>query len=225
MQQRNVQPHNYQLNSYQPNSYQPHDLLWVRAINSQADLPAWFSQSDLSQRPVVVRRAPRQVDRIAIGIRGTHRSQRHADYVAPEAVIRSVTPEKLVDAKGWLRQNHMHPLPHWYTLAAIDHLMQIHHLHWGITGSLAFELATGIPTANAQSDIDLRLNCPKAIDKNLCRFLDQQLQTLPQRSDVQIETPDGAFAMREWLNNTGDILLKSNQGPILTPTPWQIHSI
>ncbi|SHF84980.1 phosphoribosyl-dephospho-CoA transferase [Vibrio gazogenes DSM 21264] len=204
--------------------YQPHDLLWVNHLSDDEQPPAWFHLTDLISRPVVVRRAPYQADRIAVGIRGFSRSQRHASLVTPQAIVRHLTPEQLVEQQGWYTQYQNHPLPHWQTLADIDDIFRSYSLAWGITGSLAFELATGMRTANQQSDIDLRILAPTPLDKQRASELAQQLTTLAQRPDVQIETALGAFALSEWLQTSGSVMIKSNQGPFLSANPWQTDS-
>lgn len=200
--------------------YAPHDLLWVTDVADSSTLPAWFSLADLDVRPVVVRRAPFESDRIAVGIRGEQRHERHACYVSSKAVIRQLTPEDIVAQQGWHTQSLRHPLPHWQTLEALCHIMQSANQSWGINGSLAFELATGIPTAHAASDIDLRLRCQRPIERERCQQIAESIERLPQRCDVQIETPYGAFAMNEWLT-AKRVMIKSHGGPYLTDTPWQ----
>ncbi|SJL84250.1 malonate decarboxylase holo-ACP synthase [Vibrio palustris] len=200
--------------------YAPHDLLWVSQLSDIEDVPEWFTRSDLIERPVVVRRAPIQSGRIAVGIRGTNRSQRHASFIAPHDILRSLTPEALTEQRGWETQDTRHPLPHWQALHEIDQIMHAAQHSWGINGSLAFELATGIPTAHLDSDIDLRLLCPEPLDKAWCRHISDQLQSLPLRPDVQIETPYGAFAMNEWLSSDS-VMIKSHTGPTISHHPWQ----
>ena len=204
--------------------YQPHDLLWVNQLANDELTPAWFHLKDLITRPVVVRRAPYEADRIAVGIRGFNRSQRHASFVTSQAVFRHITPEQLVEKQGWHTQQQTHPLPHWQTLTQIDRIFRSFDLSWGITGSLAFELATAVETANQQSDIDLRILAPTALDKLAASELAKELSTLQQRPDVQIETPQGALALAEWVHTSGSVMIKSNQGPFLTQNPWQTDS-
>lgn len=204
-------------------AYHPHDLLWVNALDDQLAQPEWFSLHDLKQRPVVVRRAPNEADRIAIGIRGFNRSQRHASYVKPSDIVCRMTPESLVEAQNWHELNRTHPLPHWRTLNHINQIMASYSLRWGITGSLGFELATLIPTANEKSDIDLRLLCSAPIEQSLCRKIYTDLNFLEQRPDIQIETPNGAFAMNEWITSSDKtVLVKSHQGPYLSSSPWSL---
>ncbi|WP_417760977.1 malonate decarboxylase holo-ACP synthase [Shewanella sp.] len=198
----------------------PHDLLWVNAVIDTDTVPEWFSIADLLQRPVVVRRAVTTANHIAVGLRGYTRSQRYANVVAIDAVRRTMTPEQLVEQQGWYGRMTQNPLPHWQTLATIAECMHTLGLTWGITGSLGFELATNIATANHQSDIDLRLCCPQAIDKSVGFSLMEQLNRLAQRPDIQIETPTGAFAINEWLSSSSSVLLKTARGPIITATPW-----
>ena len=40
------------------------------------------------------------------------------------------------------------------------------------------------------------------------------------RIDMQVETPFGAFALREWLRTGGAVLLKTSHGPVLTNDAW-----
>ncbi|MEZ2696443.1 phosphoribosyl-dephospho-CoA transferase MdcG domain-containing protein, partial [Hafnia alvei] len=42
---------------------------------------------------------------------------------------------------------------------------------------------------------------------------------LPCRTDVQVETPLGAFALTEWLRDKR-VMLKTSTGPVLTRDPW-----
>ncbi|WP_342608369.1 malonate decarboxylase holo-ACP synthase [Vibrio tritonius] len=205
-------------------AYHPHDLLWVNQLADNQQTPAWFHLKDLITRPVVVRRAPYEADRIAVGIRGFNRSQRHGSFVNSQAVFRHITPEQLVAKQGWHTQQQTHPLPHWQTLTQIDHIFRSFDLSWGITGSLAFELATSVETANQQSDIDLRVLAPTPIDKTTACELAKELAALQQRPDVQIETPLGAFALSEWTHTSGSVMIKSNQGPFLSVSPWQTDS-
>ncbi|MBF9001006.1 malonate decarboxylase holo-ACP synthase [Vibrio nitrifigilis] len=201
--------------------FQPHDLLWVSKLDDDNEQPDWFDHHDLLHRPVVVRREPTPADRIAIGIRGFSRSQRHASYVTPDSVSRVVTPEQIASQQKWHARQTQHPLPHWDTLTQVANIMSHVHLTWGITGSLAFELATDIETAHLNSDIDLRILSHEPLDKSYCRDVAMQLSKLEQRPDIQIETPYGAFAMNEWLNADGSIMMKGQHGPYLTLTPWQ----
>ena len=201
--------------------FQPHDLLWVTELDDQNSLPEWFDPQDLQLRPVVVRRESTPENSIAIGIRGLNRSQRHASYVKPESVFRVLTPEQIVHHNGWLKRREIHPLPHWKILSKVNEIMKKANLQWGITGSLGFELATGIETANEQSDIDLYIISQRPLKKLHCMDIALQFDQLDLRPDVQIETPYGAFAMSEWLVRKGSVMVKSKHGPYLTTTPWQ----
>ncbi|KQH86040.1 hypothetical protein AMR76_12260 [Vibrio furnissii] len=203
--------------------FQPHDLLWVTDLDDDDTLPEWFDRQDLQLRPVVVRREPTPVGRIAVGLRGSNRSQRHASYVNAASVLRVLTPEQIVNQQRWHDRNAVHPLPHWATLSQVAQVMAQAHLSWGITGSLGFELATGINTANHHSDIDLRIVSATPLNRDACRDIALQLTQREQRPDIQIETPYGAFAMSEWVVGEGRVLVKSQQGPYLTHTPWQPH--
>ena len=47
----------------------------------------------------------------------------------------------------------------------------------------------------------------------------QSFRNLLVGIDVQISTPSGGFALREWLLRDA-VLLKTNSGPVLTDKPW-----
>jgi phosphoribosyl-dephospho-CoA transferase len=74
-------------------STRPHDLLRLsRAGVLEPDAPPW-ANSALSVTPwVVVRRAAAPIGRIAVGVRGTSRSERYATVVNPDDVCEVVAP-------------------------------------------------------------------------------------------------------------------------------------
>ena len=73
---------------------------------------------------------------------------------------------------------------------------------------------------------DLLIRCPEPVNPAIFEELAGKLAALPCRTDIQIETPTGAFALQEWLRRRGEgtgcrILLKTDHGPILTTDPWR----
>ena len=183
----------------------PHDLIRVNgadALQSAAPLPDWVGDAWHPGLPLVVRRDFSADGLIPAGIRGNTRAERAAVWVAPDSVIETVTPEALVDDAGKLAAS---PFAGTRPVQALLRLVrQAIPWRWGVTGSCGYALATGKAVMHADSD----------------------LASLPCRTDVQIETPAGAFALKEWLrecrnNPRGRILLKTDFGPVLTDDPWQ----
>lgn len=90
---------------------------------------------------------------------------------------------------------------------------------WGITGSVGYALATGLPTLHADSDLDLTLRAPQRLAQDDLAAWQQAVAGLACRVDTQVETPHGAFALAEWLRD-GRTLLKTNRGPLPVSDPW-----
>jgi phosphoribosyl-dephospho-CoA transferase len=92
---------------------------------------------------------------------------------------------------------------------------------WGPTGSAGFEIATGYPALKETSDLDIVVYAPQPIDISEAEKLLQELDRLPIRTDIQIETGSGAFLLREWINRRTDkIILRTQNGPKLIKNPW-----
>lgn len=91
---------------------------------------------------------------------------------------------------------------------------------WGITGSTGYALATGIPVIHADSDLDLLIRAPRPISPDAFTAWQTQLGRALCRADTQVDTPDGGFALAEWLRD-GKTLLKTSRGPRLVADPWR----
>lgn len=197
----------------------PHDLLWISKDDDlviESIVPEWFMRSGISRYPVVVRREALPHDWIPVGIRGSTRSQRLAAKIKLNHVVKRVTPQSVV-------ANYQHNikkslLP---AMQALQYLIDTNLAwQWGITGSAAYQLVTDVIVMNERSDLDLSFWCPVEIDRNRFILLSEQLNSLPCKIDAQIETPNGAFALNEYVR--GDkVMLKTQHGPILTIDPWQ----
>lgn len=189
-----------------------HDLLWG-PLALPADAPRWaFEVLQDPLAPVVVRRAPAPTGYVAVGIRGRAREQRFGTLMALQAVQRRVTPEQLaqVPAGG-----------HWPALRALAEVRQrLAGLAWGVAGSAAYELASGLPALRAQSDLDLILRAPHAIDSLAAQRLLALLELPGCRVDLQLQTPFGGVALAEWARQPRQVLLKTHQGPQLVGDPW-----
>ena len=195
----------------------PHDLLWGMPVSAlPADAPDWVIEAVRLEHPVVVRRslAPRAL--VPVGIRGPRREQRYAALMPRAAIERCVRPEQLTHLRG--QQD-------WPALQALDHvrpLMDLLALTWGVSGSAGFELASGLPALHQNSDLDLIVRTPRFVSRDWAAELVQILDRAVCRIDVQLQTPSGALALREWAGASRQVLLKSEHGAWLVEQPWQV---
>ena len=206
-------------------SPRPHDLLWgLCPEHLPAEAPAWASAALGGRVPVVVRRAPAESGWVAVGVRGALREQRHAAWMPVAAISRLVSPQAVARAGRWRN----HAQRHWPALRALSQLaprFDSLKLAWGVTGSLGFELASGIAAAHLESDLDLTLHLPHQFSRTEARALCVLLDEAPGRVDLQLETPYGAVALREWAGAAPRVLLKTQNGPLLVSDPWQPEQV
>jgi len=195
---------------------QAHDLLWgMRPEQLPVDAPAWAVAVLAAGLPVVVRRAVTAPGLIAVGLRGATRDQRLAALMPVVAISRRVAPEDLRDRQA--SEN----LPVFRALAELRPLLDGLGHAWGVTGSAGFQLATGLPTAHPGSDLDLLLRTERPFTRSEARPLLQMLEGRACRVDLQLETPLGGVALREWAGTSPRVLLKSASGARLVSDPWQ----
>jgi phosphoribosyl-dephospho-CoA transferase len=191
-----------------------HDLLWgMTPAHLPADAPGWAVDSISAGHPVVVRRALAEAGQVAIGVRGRLREQRFAAVMPMAAVRRRVVPEALravISTRD---------------LPALQALQQVRPVlgqaSWGVSGSAGFELASGIEALHAMSDLDLILRAPEPLDRNQARALLVRLDKAVCSVDLQLQTPFGAVALREWAGPSRRVLLKTVSGAHLVLDPWQ----
>jgi len=207
----------------------PHDLLWApnrEALAPAEPMPQWATAEWIALAPVVVRRE--HIDAtglVPVGLRGKLRSQRLRAYLDTTAGIqRHIKPEELVRRQAWLEQPQQ-PQPQ-----AISALMRITPyldrtgLAWGPTGSVGFTLASGISTLRAGSDLDIVIRCSRPFTQDQVDTLHCALACSKCKADLQVDTGHGGFSFLEWVRKAGVVLLKTNFGPIITNTPWEVHA-
>lgn len=191
-----------------------HDLLWgMTPAHAPADAPAWVLDALGAGHPVVVRRAVAPPGYVAVGIRGRLREQRFAAVMPVAAVQRRVIPEAL---RGVISPR---DLPALQALAQLRPVLARE--SWGVTGSAGFELASGIEALHARSDLDLILRTPERLDRGDAEDLLAILDTAACAVDLQLQTPFGAVALREWAGASRRVLLKNASGAQLVTDPWQ----
>ncbi len=188
-----------------------HDLLRLPAASADllpADAPTWARDALRTAPWVVVRRAGAPDALIAVGLRGADRSQRYAWTVAPDLVCETVTPEDLRDVTP------ARDVPALRAMATVRSIFRPTGIRWGPTGSVGFELATGMPAASPASDLDLAVRTSHATLSQL-KVIHRGLAGLDVRADCQVETPMGAIALAELVTSSDDVLVKTPAGPRL----------
>ncbi|MCQ4298034.1 malonate decarboxylase holo-ACP synthase [Pseudomonas stutzeri] len=193
----------------------PHDLLWgMRPEQLPVDAPAWAIAVLSAGQPVVVRRAVVAPGLVAIGLRGATRDQRLAALMPVEAISRRVAPEDLLGRQA------SEDLPVFRVLAELRPRLDALGHCWGVTGSAGFQLATGLPTAHPDSDLDLLLRTDHPLPRSEARPLLQLLERRACRVDLQLETPLGGVALSEWASGAARVMVKTADGPRLVGDPW-----
>ena len=203
----------------------PHDLL---RIGGSGDLrfeetpPAWVYASLERACWVVTRRSSPLRAMIPVGVRGNSRGQRFAAYLAVEAIVERVIPEQLSRRDSWGRSSRREEIPPLEQLDSVFRIMSDFGLQWGPTGSVGFELATRLPAATKDSDLDILIRAPDELERDLCRRVRTRLSAqVSVRTEVLIETGMGAIALDEYVRGDLPILLRSSNGPKLVYHPWK----
>ncbi|MGE4405545.1 malonate decarboxylase holo-ACP synthase [Pseudomonas sp.] len=200
---------------YQPEHPRPHDLLWGMCPEQlPAAAPAWAVAVLAAGQPVVVRRAVVASGWVAVGLRGATREQRLAALMPLAAISRRLAPEQLCARQAG------EDLPVFRVLAELRPLLDAFGHHWGITGSAGFQLATGLPAAHPDSDLDLLLRAERPLPRREARALLALLEGRACRVDLQLETPLGGVALGEWAGDAARVMVKSAEGPHLVSDPW-----
>ncbi len=192
-----------------------HDLLWgMTPEQLPADAPAWAVESIRVGQPVVVRRGLSAAGQVAVGVRGRMREQRYAASMALESVSRRVQPEQLchVDIDR--------DLPAVRALKQLRPMLDDCGWTWGVSGSAGFELASGFQALHEGSDLDLILRAPQPITRVQAQALVTRLDTVVCAVDMQLQTPFGAVALREWAGSSHRVLLKNACEACLVLDPW-----
>lgn len=204
--------------------YSPHDLLWLsnaEAITHQCDIAGWVKQYWHKKLPVVVRRDRRCEGKIPVGIRGQNKNQRQATWVTTNDIIDVMTPVQITQ-QAQQGEATLHQFACFQLLQKIvaDITQNDFPFDIGVTGSLAYSLATHSIAVNEQSDLDLQIICSTPVLRNQLDVLRPYLTHKLCRADIQIETPEGGFSLADWFAND-EVLLKTHCGPKLVTDPWQ----
>jgi phosphoribosyl-dephospho-CoA transferase len=218
------------MGSLTPGSPAPtHDLIRLRSpikMAVDASVPAWVEPA-LRQIPwVVVRRGHIRDGMIPVGVRGPTRSHRFAALVAVAEIADRLSPEDLTVSSRVIEQKRKDAVP---ALAALDHvpgLLVRCGYSWGPGGSVGFELATGIATATALSDLDLILRQDRRLEPDRATDLLAALAkaAAPARIDVMLETPIGGVPLADLAAMRAQVLVRTPFGPRLLADPWMVDA-
>jgi phosphoribosyl-dephospho-CoA transferase len=98
--------------------------------------------------------------------------------------------------------------------------------HWGPGGSVSFEIATGVATATALSDLDLVLRQDRRLEPNKATDLLAALAkaAAPARIDVMLETPIGGVSLADLAAMQAQVLVRTPCGPRLSVDPWMVDA-
>lgn len=197
------------------NTFLAHDLLWgMTPALLPADAPGWAIESISAGQPVVVRRAQSASGHIAVGVRGRLREQRYATLMAVDSIKRCVSPEELCHAPI------VRDLPATRALRQLRPMLEGCGWVWGVSGSAGFELASGCAALHEGSDLDLILRTPQPLARARAKELLRILDTAKCAVDMQLQTPFGAVALREWTGSARRVLLKNAREACLVSDPW-----
>jgi phosphoribosyl-dephospho-CoA transferase len=202
-----------------------HALLRVSdgdALIWEAPRPRWAAAA-LQRAPwAVVRRAAPRLGSWPVGVRGGPRAQRSAAWLPPRAIQECITPQMLAAKRVWRQRPGVTPTPAVAVLDDVNAILVAHGFagRWGPGGSVGFELASGVPSTTADSDLDVVLCADEPMARIDATRLHADLSKLPVRVDLLLETPHGAVALVEYAKSAGATLLRSAQGPRLVRDPW-----
>ena len=195
-----------------------HDLLRLKdraALIIAPPPPAWVEPSLRHAPWVVACRRPMAGPLVPVGIRGKERHERQLAWLADDDIAECVTPEMLTGQRGWLDHPRRGDVPALDALEATSAVMRRLGLSWGPAGSVAFELASGLPTATETSDLDLVIRWTTLLTHVCALVLSAALADLPVGIDALIETVDGAVSLTELAGNAPEIVLRTLTGPRL----------
>ncbi len=158
--------------------------------------------------PVVVRRDVDDRARVPVGVRGMKREQRAAGWVQARNIVRSVTPEMLVDREVLLHS----PLS--LSRRSSGAIALTYTAGPGLGRHRQYRLRAGNRDPGAacgQRSGSALIRAPQPLDREALLEWQTRVAQLPCRADTQVETPYGAFALNEWLRD-GRALLKTSRG-------------
>jgi phosphoribosyl-dephospho-CoA transferase len=194
------------------------------ALHCDAALPQWVA-GELRRAPwVVVRRARARDELIPVGVRAEERARRCAAWLPDSRVLECVEPLELSARRAWTVAPRRTLVPALAALAAVERIMEAlgFGCSWGPTGSVAFELASGLAAARAESDLDLIVQADGPLPPLRAAALAAELARLAVRTDTLLEGPAGAVSLEEYARGQVPLLLRTADGARLVRDPWML---
>jgi phosphoribosyl-dephospho-CoA transferase len=181
--------------------------------------PSWVTESLMACPWAVVRRAEAPAGQIAVGVRGTARSERWGGFYPKILISKIVQPAELLAlarSSSWTPRT-----PALKVLQVVIERWRGFTLSWGPTGSAGFELVCGCKVTTAASDLDIAIHATQRIALEQARFLWDRVTGLQTKVDVRVETPECGFSLEEYVRTTsGRLLLRYPKGPTFGDDPW-----
>jgi phosphoribosyl-dephospho-CoA transferase len=201
-----------------------HDLilLGASAVISNEGGPA-CPYLNPNQRPwAVVRRGRISDGLVPVGVRGSQRHERCAGFTGLSEVLETRRPDQL---RLLLAQDSRRVLQAFRTLSYLKSRLVGFDMSWGPGGSVGYELASGIPTVRAGSDLDLILFAPRKLEITEAQDLWRMISSAPGKVDALVETPFCGFSLKEFVTTSPrKILLRTSDGGILGSNPWNLSN-
>jgi phosphoribosyl-dephospho-CoA transferase len=202
-----------------------HDLLQLDSDSLDPaciGAPFWVRQTLAICPWVVVRRTQAPPGKIAVGVRGSSRSERWGGFISSELLGRVVSPSELL---GIARSSA--PILRTPPFKALQQLVERWcdlTSPWGPTGSVGFELVTGRQVTTNLSDLDIAIRADATISREQARSLCERTRGLQTKVDVRVETPECAFSLEEYASTSSPILLRYPDNVRFGNDPWTKNS-
>jgi phosphoribosyl-dephospho-CoA transferase len=149
------------------------------------------------------------------------RHERYATCIGTSFVAAIVSPEQLLTQRSAPGRG---ALPAMKLFTGLQPWFVEHRLAGGPTGSIGFELVSGIAVVSRLSDLDLLLRPSEPFTRTVAQQLCASLQALARqagcRVDVQVEGEHGAFGLADYVLHER-IMLRTSQGASLSTNPWR----
>lgn len=204
------------------------DLLMINDVNDLigdfTDAP-WINEAVKRAPLMVVRRAPLIDNVVPVGIRGANRSERHAAAILCSSIVEIIMPEQLTEGKLWRNNKHIRETHIFKTLETVDSILEGYGMVWGPTGSVGFELASGVQTVTDASDLDIIIRAESFLSVRTAQDIIKELSKVTAKMDIQLETPKGSVALAEYARGNSPVLVRTFNGPKLVKNPWSEDEI
>lgn len=199
-----------------------HDLLQLDSdslLSTYTGAPSWMRQTLTAYPWAVVRRAEAPAAQIAVGVRGTLRSERWGCFILRDMIRQLLNPcQLLAFAQSSALSSRT---PAFTTLQQLIERWRGLTLPWGPTGSVGFELATGWPVTTTSSDLDVAIRANVRISLEQARSLYECATGLETKVDIRVETPVCGFSLEEFAGcSPAAILLRVPRGIVFAKDPW-----